>query len=54
MCKKVLKGPCDLMTRAVKVSSFTDSSSLPEGDVPSLEQDFSVLLPHLQQHVEQL
>lgn len=28
--------------------------SVPEGDVPSLEQDFSVLLPHLQQHVKQL
>lgn len=39
--------------------AFTDaktdfSFSLPEGDVPSLQQDFSVLLPHLQQHVKQL
>ncbi len=29
-------------------------SSVPEGEVPSLEQDFSILLPHLQQHVKQL
>lgn len=28
--------------------------SVPEGDVPPLEQDFSILLPHLQQHVKQL
>jgi len=35
-------------------SSSSPPPPVPEGGVPPLEQDLSVLLPHLQQHVEQL
>lgn len=42
-----------MTTRAAKTDGGPDRS-VPEGDVPPLEQDLSILLPHLQQHVKQL
>lgn len=38
-------------TRQKRYTSWKDE---PEGEVPSLQQNFSILLPHFQQHVKQL
>lgn len=40
--------------RDSRISLLREPQNLPEGDIPSLQQDFAILLPHLQQHVKQL
>lgn len=39
---------------ATRQKRYTSRKDEPEGEVPSLQQNFSILLPHFQQHVKQL